>query len=244
MPFTPAHAALVLPMLRSRKFSATALIIGSMAPDFEYFFKFQVSSTMSHTLWGILYFDIPVVIVLALVFHLLVKENLIDSLPVFFQQRLQDLRNLDFEDYLKNNYFIFIISAAIGTATHIFWDAFTHANGFFVRELPFYDGTVVPFQGARYPLYYALQHLSTIVGLTLVIFYFIRQTPVNVASSAAVVSVKYWLVILIITAAVVVIRFSIYADDYIIGNLVVTAITGFCIAVVTAGFFNFSKRPA
>jgi hypothetical protein len=50
--------------------------------------------------------------------------------------------------------------------------------------------------------------------------------------------------VLLTTLVVVVVRFSIHSKDYIIGNLVVTAISGFCIAVITAGFFNFSRRPA
>lgn len=242
MPFTPAHAAAVLPFLRSKWFSATALIIGAMAPDFEYFFRFSVSSTVSHTGWGILYFNIPVTIVLALAFHLLVKGNLIDSLPIFFQRRLQVLRNLDFVEYLKKNYLVFILSAALGAATHIVWDNFTHATGYFVNELPFYEGTIVPFNGARYPLYYALQHLSTFVGLTLIAIYFIRQKSEAVSPDAAP-SFRYWTIITVITLAVVAVRFSIYSDDYIIGNLIVTAISGFCIAAVTAGFFTF-RRPA
>jgi hypothetical protein len=214
-----------------------------MAPDFEYFFRFSVTSTLSHTGWGILYFNIPVVILLSLIFHLRVKANLIDSLPSFFRNRLHDLRLLDFFDYLKRNYIIFIISAGIGSLSHIFWDSFTHANGYFVRELPFYEDTIVPYDGARYPLYYALQHLSTFVGLSIITIYFIAQKPVA-GLHRTTIAVTYWLVVSGITFTVVAARFLIYSDDYIIGNLVVTMISGFCIAVIIAGFINFRKTPA
>jgi hypothetical protein len=69
MPFTPAHPAIVLPLIRSRYFSATGLIIGSLSPDFEYFFKMSVDSIYSHSKVGLFYFDLPVTIVLALLFQ-------------------------------------------------------------------------------------------------------------------------------------------------------------------------------
>ena len=56
MPFTPAHPAIVLPLIRSRYFSATGLIIGSLSPDFEYFFKMSVDSIYSHSKGGIILF--------------------------------------------------------------------------------------------------------------------------------------------------------------------------------------------
>ena len=98
MPFTPAHPAIVLPFLKIKpeRVSATALVIGSIAPDFEYFFKMSVSGQHSHTLLGILYFDIPVTIGLAFLFHGVVKRNLIANLPAFFQYRFQPILQLEF----------------------------------------------------------------------------------------------------------------------------------------------------
>src|SRR3982751_3185959 len=50
MPFTVSHAAAVLPLQRfgSHKLPLTALMIGSMAPDFGYFFS-REESRRSHT---------------------------------------------------------------------------------------------------------------------------------------------------------------------------------------------------
>src|SRR5690348_4996229 len=151
MPFTPAHPAIVLPFLKARYVSATALVMGSMAPDFEYFFKLSVHSHHSHTLAGIFYFNIPVVILLSFLFHRVVKKNLIENLPPRLQRSFHDVLMLDFKRYFAEHYVVFIISAVLGAASHIFWDAFTHENGFFVQELSVYDGTVVPYDGVRYP---------------------------------------------------------------------------------------------
>src|SRR5688572_21878124 len=126
MPFTPAHPAVVLPLIRKKWVSATGLIIGSVAPDFEYFFKLSVDSQHSHTLPGLLYFDLPVTLVLSVVFHQVVKQNLIRNSPAFLQRRFQDTLKVDFTRFLASRWLIFTVSAIIGSASHIFWDGFTH----------------------------------------------------------------------------------------------------------------------
>ena len=110
MPFTPAHPAIILPLIRWRYFSATGLIVGSLSPDFEYFFKMSVDSIHSHSRMGLFYFDLPVTIVLALLFHQLVKVNLIGNLPAFLQKRFQDTLHFNFLKYLKRNWWIFLYS--------------------------------------------------------------------------------------------------------------------------------------
>jgi hypothetical protein len=97
MPFTPAHPAIVLLFLKAKRVSATALVIGTMAPDFEYFLRMSVNGQYGHTFFGIFYFDIPVTIALAFLFHQQIKENLINNLPVFLQQRLWQVKAFDFQ---------------------------------------------------------------------------------------------------------------------------------------------------
>src|SRR5690242_5688377 len=120
MPFTPAHVALVLPAVRMnpRYLSATGLIIGSMAPDFEYFFRMSSDAKYGHTLPGLFLFDLPVTVLLAIVFHQVVKQKLISHLPVFLQTRLQPLRQLDFMTHLKTYFMAFAVSALVGAASH------------------------------------------------------------------------------------------------------------------------------
>src|SRR6187549_1453109 len=131
MPFTPAHTAIVLPFIKlnRRFFSATGLIVGSVTPDFEYFFKMSVSGEHSHTIPGLFYFDLPVGFFLALVFHEVVKKRFIRNLPSGLQTRLQPLGSIDFVQYIRSNTFVFIFSVLLGSASHILWDAFTHYNG-------------------------------------------------------------------------------------------------------------------
>jgi len=240
MPFTPAHPAIILPFLRSRYFSATGLVVGSMSPDFEYFFKMSVSSEHSHSIVGLFYFDLPVTLFIALIFHGVVKRNLIYNMPVFFQKRFQDLLNMDFVAYVKANLPVFLLSALLGAASHIFWDSFTHNGGYFVTTLPFYKGTHVPYGGVKYPLWYALQHISTIIGLTIVTIYLLAMAPqqMQVRSKPRLV---YWLIILVIAGIVTWIRFFIFPLKSDIGNVVVSAISGLMIGLVCCGFINFKN---
>lgn len=126
MPFTFSHPAIVLPFLRSRKFSATGLIIGSMCPDFEYFIRMKVQSNISHTFLGLLFFNLPIGLLAAFLFHEIIKTNLIENSPSFLQNRLVSLKHLKWKHYFKENYLYVIISILIGAISHIFWDAFSH----------------------------------------------------------------------------------------------------------------------
>lgn len=240
MPFTPAHPAIVLPFLRSRYVSATALIAGSMAPDFEYFFKMSVSSVYSHTVAGLLYFDLPVTVFISVLFHQVVKRNLITNLPLFFQQKFQAVLDLDFLDYLRKHPWIFVSSAIIGAGSHILWDSFTHNNTFFTQTLPFYKSVHVPFEGVRYPLFYALQQISTGVGSVVVCVYILalKRSRVDTQSTQKIL---YWLTLITIAAVVTWTRFKIHPLGTDIGNLIVSIISGLLLASVCCGFINFKQ---
>jgi len=241
MPFTPAHPAIILPFIKSRYFSATGLIIGSLSPDFEYFFKMSVSGIHSHTKAGLFYFDLPVTILLSLIFHQIVKKNLIGNSPAFLQKRFQETLNLNFFNYLKNNWWIFMASAIVGAASHIFWDSFTHNNRFFVRQFSsIYQRVSVPFDGANYPLFYVLQQVSTALGLLVVSIYIVTKKPSskNDLTSPRII---YWVLVFALAAMVLRLRFFIRPSDYDLGNVVVSSITGLLIGVVCCGFINFKN---
>jgi hypothetical protein len=242
MPFTPAHPAIILPFVRSRYFSATGLIAGSMSPDFEYFFKMSVSGLHSHTKGGLFYFDLPVTLLLAIVFHQIVKKNLIGNLPIFLQKRFQETLQFNFLSFVKNHWFIFLMSALLGAASHIFWDSFTHNNRFFVRLFSsVYERVSVPYNGANYPLFYVLQQVSTAVGLTIVSIYILAKTP---ASAGALLAprIVYWILVFAIGAVILRLRFFVHPSDYDLGNVVVSSISGLLIGVICCGFINFKNR--
>jgi hypothetical protein len=241
MPFTPAHPAIILPLIRSRYFSATGLIIGSVSPDFEYFFKMSVDSIYSHSVAGLFYFDLPVTILLSLLFHQLVKANFICNLPVFLQKRFQETLHFNFLLYLIKNWWIFLYSALIGAGSHIFWDSFTHNNRFFSSLFSsFYQSASVPFDGVDYPFFYVLQNVSTTVGLIVVFLYIIFKKP---GQYKQVLSprITYWLLVFSIAIVVLCLRFFYHAADYNLGNVVVSSISGLLIGVICCGFVKFKN---
>ncbi len=243
MPFTPAHPALVLPFLKIKpeRISASALVIGSLSPDFEYFFKMSVSGEHGHTILGILYFDIPVTILLMFLFHLVVKGNLIANLPAFLQSRFQPLLHLDFKEHFRKYYWVVIISAGAGACSHIFWDAFTHNDGFFAQRIALYRYIVIPFEGVRYPLFYGLQQISTYVGSAIVIAYiYLLKPEQNIKISRP--SMLYWLLIILISSVVVSLRFLFATNSLDLGNFVVSSISAILVAILMCGFVRLKNR--
>ena len=61
MPFTVSHAAAVLPLhrLSKHKLPLSALMIGSMAPDFGYFFTREAGRLLTHSFSGLFIFALP-----------------------------------------------------------------------------------------------------------------------------------------------------------------------------------------
>jgi hypothetical protein len=239
MPFTPAHTAVVLPFLRWQYVSATGLVVGSIAPDFEYFLKMSVNSRFSHTIAGLFYFDLPVIILLSIGFHHVVKENLFANSPRFIQKRFQEVWQFNFVKSLREHPWRFCLSGLAATATHVLWDSFTHGNGFFAKNLSFYKGSYVPFDGVNYPLFYALQQISTGVGLTVLILFIVFRKPVHRARVCRPL-LDYWIWIVIITGAVVAIRFFL-VNDFDLGNGIVSLISGLCIALLITGLMTFDN---
>ncbi len=242
MPFTPAHPAIILSLLKldKRYISATALIIGATAPDFEYFLKMDVNSIHSHTLAGLFYFDLPVTLVLSFLFHQVVKKNLIHNLPGFFQRRFYPVVSFDFKTHFRQRYGVILVSALMGSASHLFWDGFTHLDGYFVQHLPaVYQDRVFPFQGVRYPLWYALQHISTFAGLTMLLIVLIMMKPYPV--SVAKPNWKYWIVLFLLTALIVLIRFNFSVQLVPLGSFVVSTITACCVAFMVTGCIPFQN---
>src|SRR5688572_151694 len=108
MPFTFAHPAIVLPLnyLGKRWISMTGLVIGSIIPDFEYFLRMKLRSEYSHTLAGIFWFDLPLTIFVAFIFHLIIRNPLIENSPKFLNQRLLNFENFNWLQHFKSHLFI------------------------------------------------------------------------------------------------------------------------------------------
>ena len=87
MPFTLAHAAAALPFRRS-SLIVSALIIGTMAPDFEYFLRLRVDDGFGHTLKGAFLLTLPLALFVLWTSHAFVQRLVADLLPDRLERRL------------------------------------------------------------------------------------------------------------------------------------------------------------
>jgi hypothetical protein len=153
MPFTLAHPAAVLPLLR-RPFAPAALVAGSMAPDLPYFLRAAgisstaagdwyeplLNATHTHSLSGL---PIDLLYAVALVIaYWTMRAPIRALLPsgLALPQPEQSASKARYAGWL-------VLSALIGVATHLLWDAFTDTD---------------------LPAQRLLQYASTAFGLTVV----------------------------------------------------------------------------
>lgn len=168
MPFTFAHPAAVMPVYRAfqRHTLLSALIIGSLVPDFQYFLPFDVDRSDSHSLAGVLWFCLPVAMSLYLIFHLLLKRPLIGLCPaaVAVHLRAPDDKTplLPREPGLK-----VVASLLAGIATHLAWDALTHYGYLTAFVVPVLSAHLFSVGEYHVYPYKILQHASTVAGTAL-----------------------------------------------------------------------------
>lgn len=231
MPFTFSHPAIVLPLayLPKKWFSLTGLIIGSLTPDFEYFLRMSIKSNYSHTIGGLFWFDLPLGIVLAFIFHNIVRNTLFDNLPIFFKSRCIVFKQFNWNGYFKRNYLVVIISILIGASSHLLWDSFTHDQGYFVQRFSVLSNTVDCW-GNSIPILKILQHTSSIIGGLFIAFVFCRLPKAK--SVTKHINLKYWIVFVIFVLIVIALRFFYGLDINQYGNVIVTGISATMISLI------------
>ncbi|MFD5569338.1 DUF4184 family protein [Streptomyces cadmiisoli] len=186
MPFTLSHAAAVLPAVRTDgtgrgALVPSALIAGSFAPDMTYYAASVLSGAMefgevTHSLAGV--FTVDVLVAWALVgLWLLVRAPLVALLPRGWQQRVATLVRCGAARARVRPVFAarWYVSAALGSLTHVVWDAFTHLDRWGMRLFP-----VLGQEVAGSPLYWYLQYGGSAVAavmIALFLVYALRRTP-------------------------------------------------------------------
>lgn len=166
MPFTAAHPAILVPLKKvpEKYISWTALIIGSMVPDMEYFIWLSSGSFLSHTRMGIFYFDLPMTFLLAFFWQQSAVFICRKRWPYLKAQYLHQ-RIEYFPDYLKKHWFKFTVSALVGILSHLAWDSFSHAKGYMAVNVFPVLIEHISIMGIYTRLCYVVWYVSTIVGL-------------------------------------------------------------------------------
>ena len=180
MPFTLAHPAIILPIERAaRRYQGvlSALIIGSMMPDFSYFLPLGVTRYESHTWLAVLWFCLPVGLIFYLLYHTLLIPVICSLLPKKLRQRMNPRYATANIPSLKHLPLI-MLGIIMGAGSHLFWDSFTHAYSYNwpVKNISFLSSVAFHI-GDDYPLkvYRLLQHLSSALGLVAVVWWIRRS---------------------------------------------------------------------
>lgn len=237
MPFTFAHPLYAAPFkkVKPRWFSLTGLTLGSMSPDFEYFFMLEPYQTIGHTLQGLFLQAIPISVCFAFLFHFVVKSQLLIHLP--FRKQIQLNQNISIQrkqwklNTLKK-WTIFIVSIIIGFLTHIFIDSFTHVGGYFVLKSSFLQSKALGL-----PTYKILQHGLSLIGLIVPILLLLNRVKKGKAvqrfqSVSTHQKIGYWFIVLMTSLLVLILKLSVTTSGNKLGIIVVAPITGFWIGIV------------
>lgn len=176
MPTPIAHPAASIPFTRAGMVFS-ALVFGSISPDFGYFVPLPTAYYM-YSVPGMLLFDVPVGFVLLWLFHVVLKWPLLSALPESLQRRLiKPAEGFSFGP--PKRFGLILLSLLVGTITHVIWDSFTHEYGWMVEQFSFLSTSV-----GGSPLYTILQNLSSLVGICLLAYWLIRWLPTAPQSDA------------------------------------------------------------
>ncbi|WP_326591542.1 DUF4184 family protein [Streptomyces sp. NBC_01294] len=195
MPFTLSHAAAVLPAVRRTgrargPLVASALVLGSFAPDTFYFTDAIVEGVMAygsftHSLAGVFTLDAVLTAVLVGCW-LLLREPLIALLPRGRQGRVHAfVRGEEWRGRRRLPALAawFYVSAVAGSLTHVVWDSFTHIDRWGTNALPEL-GEPLAF---GLPLYSYLQYGSSAVAACALLWFTataLRRLPDSAAPAS------------------------------------------------------------
>jgi hypothetical protein len=166
MPFTVSHIAVAPPLARWGLIMS-ALVVGCMAPDFQYYLCLSTNNNWGHSPEGLVLFSLPVAFCVLWVFHQFLKRPLLGLVPLAHRRRLLPYAG-SFAFWPAKRCFSILFSIAVGMLSHVLLDSFTHDYGFLTVRLPFLQRIVARVYGHDMPLCDLLQFVLSF-GLILVL---------------------------------------------------------------------------
>jgi hypothetical protein len=184
MPFTLAHPAAALPLhyLCRSRLPLSALIIGTMTPDFAYFTPYD-AGLATHNVEALIWFCWPLGFVAWLVFTHVLQQPTVALLPL----RWQPICRPHSERFSISLLARGSLGILMGAATHLIWDSFTHATSSVVVAVPILRTTVFEISNTPIRLYKVLQHSSTIFGLAALSIWVVRHYRMHRSESPSMI---------------------------------------------------------
>ncbi|MEU6013329.1 DUF4184 family protein [Streptomyces sp. NPDC047515] len=175
MPFTLSHAAAVLPGIRRNGTArgplfASALVAGSFAPDMTYYADTAIPGAMefgqvTHSVGGVCTVDVLITAAVVALW-LLLREPLVALLPTAWQGRVHAFVRGRRAPWRVRDGGWFVLSAVLGAATHVVWDAFTHHDRWGVRRIPVLGQNV-----GGFPAFQLVQYGSSAAALAVLAWF-------------------------------------------------------------------------
>lgn len=242
MPFTFAHPIFALPFkyVKPKYFSVTGLILGSMSPDFEYFIMLEPYQSIGHSVTGLFLQAIPLCVILAVIFHSIVKECLVLHLPSNYNIDQRTYNTLSKWRLDPKGWVVFILSVIIGFLTHVFIDGFTHFNGYFVERYPLLREQII----YNFPLYKILQHSFSAFGLLMLTWMIIsslyryHEIVTTIPAVSTKQKIKFWTSVVVVAVTLTIMKLLFSSSRNKIGILVVSPITGMCLGILLVSIIN------
>ncbi len=242
MPFTLSHPGLALPFNNSKfKLSVTGLVIGSMAPDLEYYLYLRLGPTLGNTILGFFIINIPFTIIIAFLFHNILRNTFIVNLPGFLKSRFITFYDFNWNCYVLHNKIRFMASVIIGILSHLFWDAFTHYDGTFVLLWPplnqYFD-----IYGEKIYIYKILQVVLSIAGLLVIYIYFTRLPVKKDTLLYKKPEITYWFLITSITLVIFLVRLYVIPYFITFWDFFVTVVGSFFYSSIIVSIYYIKFR--
>lgn len=171
MPFTPSHALIALPFIRT-PLVPSAVAIGAMTPDLPLFLRgvglnYSFTHTPINALWTAL-----LALVLFVVWRAVLRPAVPELTPAWIARRLPagwSERGLNAAAHAIGRgerpwYPVLLaVSLVLGVLSHIVWDLFTHEGRGGVLLFPILEENWGPLPGYKW-----LQHGSSVLGLAVI----------------------------------------------------------------------------
>lgn len=171
MPFTPSHALVALPFVRTPLIPA-AIAIGAMTPDLPLFVRgVGIGYGFTHA-YANLVWTAAIAFALFLVWRMLLRPAVPELMPDMVARRLPvgwttpalpALRDAVGIGRSRTYPLLLAVSLLLGAASHILWDSFTHDGRWGVASVPVLDERWGPFTGFKW-----LQYGSGVLGVVVI----------------------------------------------------------------------------
>lgn len=176
MPFTPAHAVAARPF-RKCKLPFAPIVVGTLAPDLEMYFRLAPRGTFGHTLLGCFVLDLPLSLLTLWLYETTVRPAIEDCVPGLFPDGASPslTPHRTFLDLM-----LLIAAVMLGIVTHIALDSFTHPGYWPYAHFAVLRATLHAPGLPSVKIYMLLQCVSSVVGMCLLSLLWgkwIRQTP-------------------------------------------------------------------